>query len=175
MFEIIHQRPEDADKIPALLDKCFGANRHGKTAYRLREGSVSLPELDFVAYVENTMVGTIQYWPLLIESGHEALLLGPIAIDPDLQGKGIGVALIEQTLSLAAEFGHERVILVGDPEYYGKFGFVSASKLGLKLPGPVEKHRLLIKALKPDALDRVSGMVLKGRAPVVAPPLEMEI
>lgn len=163
MFEIIHQRPEDAEKIPDLLDKCFGSDRQKKTVYKLRQNVDALAELSFVAYVENEMVGTIEYWPILIDGRHEALLLGPIAVDPDWQGKGIGVALIRQSLALAAEFGHQRVILVGDPQYYGRFGFVAASGQGLDLPGPVEIDRFVVKPLTADGLTGVSGMIGKAQ------------
>lgn len=159
MYEIIHQRPEDAEKIPALLDKCFGMDRYKKTVYSLRRNVDSLAELSFVAYVDNQMVATIEYWPIVIGTHSQALLLGPIAVDPDWQGKGIGVALIKQSLALAAQFGHARVVLVGDPEYYARFGFVAAPPLGLELPGPVATERFVVKALTPDGLDGISGMI----------------
>lgn len=161
MFEIIHQRPEDAEKIPALLDKCFGSDRQQKTVYRLREDVPALAELSFVAYAGDDMIGTIEYWPIVIGDQYPALLLGPIAVEPQWQGKGIGVALIRQSLALAAEFGHSRVVLVGDPEYYARFGFVGAAPLGLALPGPVDMERLVVKALVPGALDGIGGMIGK--------------
>ena len=58
--------------------------------------------------------------------GRPALLLGPLAIDPALQSRGVGGGLMQVALNRAALAGHKAVILVGDPEYYERFGFTRA-------------------------------------------------
>ena len=165
MPQIIHERPEDAVLIEPLLDKCFGADRFNKTAYKIREHIKPLPELSFVTCEGDQLLATSRYWPILIGAVTPAVLLGPIAVEPALQGKGIGVALIRRTLDEAVGLGHKIVVLVGDPEYYGQFGFLSASARGLQLPGPVEDRRFLVKECGVGALKNVSGMITGASLP----------
>lgn len=160
MYQIIHERPKDADQIEPLLEICFGPERVQKTAYKIRENLEPLPELSLVAVDGDTLLATIRYWPVTIDEKHPALLLGPIAVMPSHQGEGIGIALIKESLKLAKEFGHRVIILIGDQDYYDKFGFRSAANAGLSFPGPVEIDRFLVCELVSNALSGVSGMVL---------------
>ncbi|MEX0582880.1 MAG: N-acetyltransferase [Sneathiella sp.] len=166
---IIQERPGDAALIEPLLDECFGPDRFTKTAYKLRENIQPQPELSFVTIDGDSLLATIRYWPITIGEETSALLLGPIAVSPGLQGKGIGVGLIRKTMQVAMELDHRLIVLVGDPEYYGQFGFQNAAKLGFKLPGPVEERRFLVKECVPGALKDVSGM-LAGASLTPQPP-----
>jgi len=168
MYQIIHERPEDAALIEPLLDKCFGPERFEKTAYKIRENINQLPELSFIVRDNGNLLATIRYWPLLIGGNAAAILLGPIAVEPDRQGQKIGVTLIRKSLALAQVLGHEIVVLVGDPEYYEQFGFQNASALGLEFPGPVAERRFLVKELADGAINGVSGMV-EGLNPASEP------
>ncbi|GLQ05724.1 GNAT family N-acetyltransferase [Sneathiella chinensis] len=160
MYQILHEQPAHAASIEPLLDLCFGPERFLKTAYKVRQELQPLPELSFVALDEGALVGTLRYWPIRIGNpGAKAILLGPIAIHPDRQGEGIGVAMIRQSLAQARADGHRIVVLVGDPEYYTRFGFTSASERKLELPGPVEDRRFLVSELIDGALDGIGGMI----------------
>jgi len=159
MYQIIPERSEDAVSIETLLDQCFGNERFRKTAYKIRQNVTSIKALNFVGISNDALVASIRYWPLIVGKKTSALLLGPIAVHPDRQGEGIGVALIWDTLKLAKNLGHSLVILVGDPEYYERFGFVSAFDNGLQMPGPVARHRFLVCELQENALSGVQGMV----------------
>ncbi|HYH21716.1 MAG TPA: N-acetyltransferase [Azospirillum sp.] len=166
---ITTEETQHAPLIEALLDTAFGPERHTKTAYRLRDGVDPIPELCLVAldhdeHGNETLEGTIRYWPVTIGEGTPALLLGPIAVSPRWQGGGLGSKLIRMTLNKAAAAGHRIVLLVGDAPYYARFGFSRQATLGLALPGPVDLDRFLGLELVPGALDGVSGMV--GRWPV---------
>lgn len=165
MPQIIHERPEDAALIEPLLEKCFGEDRFKKTAYKIRQHIEPLPELSFVAVEGETLLATIRYWPITIGGTTRALLLGPIAVEPELQGKGVGVALIRQSMKVAVELGHEIIVLVGDPEYYERFNFERASMHGLELPGPAEDRRFLVHECVPGALIGVTGMIEGAKLP----------
>ncbi|MBL4740354.1 MAG: N-acetyltransferase [Sneathiella sp.] len=169
MYQIIHERPEDAAKIEPLLELCFGSARFEKTTYKIREKLTPISQLSLVAIEGDILHGTIRYWPLVIDQAFSALLLGPIAVSPDKQGEGIGIALIEESLKLAKEMGHKTVILVGDPDYYKRFGFTSAFDKGLDLPGPVDAHRFLVHELIEKSLSGVSGMVSGGELSLTQP------
>ncbi|WP_339633488.1 N-acetyltransferase [uncultured Sneathiella sp.] len=159
MPQFIQERPGDAALIEPLLDECFGPDRFKKTAYKVRENIAPQPELSYVAVDGERLLATIRYWPITIGGKTPALLLGPIAVSPRLQGKGIGVGLIRETLQVAQDLGHRLIVLVGDPEYYGQFGFENAARRGFLLPGPVEERRFLVKECVQGALKDVSGML----------------
>ncbi len=148
-FHIIPQRPEDAALLDPLLDRTFGMQRRKKTVYRLREGADPIPELSFVAVaLEGGLLGSLRFWPVLI-AAEASLLLGPFAVEPRLQGLGIGRALIRHGLGAARHGARGICILVGDPDYYRPFGFTGAEDLGLVLPGPVDTGRFQVLDLVP--------------------------
>ncbi len=165
-------KPADAAMLPAieaLLDRAFGPGRLAKSSYRLREGVAALDELCFVALDDKTgdLLGSIQYWPIMLtfDDGSDpaaALLLGPLAIDPAYQGKGIGQALMSHTLALATDQGHKAVILVGDEPYYAKAGFSRLGGFGLRLPGPFDPNRLLGRNLVEGALTGRNAAIVKA-------------
>lgn len=158
-------RPETAGDdrhINDLLDTAFGPGRLTRTAYRLREGVEHISSLAYVAENDNELMGSLRYWPVSVESGHEALLLGPLVIRPDWQAKGCGKALMRRTLDLATGQGHRIVVLVGDAPYYARVGFSQVPKGTLDMPGPVDLSRLLWLELAPGATAGVSGMIGKA-------------
>ncbi len=165
-FEIVDEAPHHQSCIEVLLDRAFGLDRRTKTAYRLREGSRAADQLSFTAHLDGQLVGSIQFWPLAIgdmNSGTvEALLLGPLAVDPSLQGKGCGIALMEHGLAQAERLGHGLVILVGDEPYYARVGFSRIPEGKIIMPGPVDPQRLLAREFKPGVLSRASGLVRAG-------------
>ncbi len=170
-FTIVPERPQDAALIAPLLDRTFGFDRTRKTVYRLREGVAPVAGLSFSAIAgDGGFLGSIRYWPIEI-AGQPAILLGPLAVEPALQGRGIGKALVRHSLAAAQKAGHRVCVVVGDPNYYRAFGFVSAPGEGLSLPGPVEPERFQVKALKPGALVGVHGVIgLARRETTVAKP-----
>ncbi|MEG3178041.1 N-acetyltransferase [Sphingomonas sp. RB3P16] len=144
-----------ADIAPAaveqLLDRAFGADRHRRTAYRIREGMAAIPALSFAARDAGALVGTIQCWPIRFagDDGIDVPLVqvGPVAVEPGRQQGGIGRALTAHALAAAEREGlAEAITLIGDPQYYGRFfGFDASRTAGWRVPGPVEPHRLLAR------------------------------
>jgi predicted N-acetyltransferase YhbS len=88
-----------------------------------------------------------------------ALLLGPLAIEPNQAGQGCGRSLIEEGLKRAESAGHRLVVLVGDLAYYERFGFAVSPVGQISLPGPVDPARILVKELVPGALADYVGDV----------------
>lgn len=151
-----------------LLDRAFGIGRRTKTSYRFREGETAVPGLSFGLWLpaaddetEQWLVAVISFWRLKIgQAGHDAIMLGPLAVEPVLQGKGLGRKLMHHALEEAIRLDHKLVILVGDEPYYAPFGFSRVPDGRLLLPGPVDPARLLFRELQPGAFDGVSGLVL---------------
>lgn len=169
MFDITTERPEDAAAIDALLDAAFGANRHDKVSYRYRDGVAPIPELRLVARERHRpggygVISTLRFWPVTIGAGQDpALLLGPLAVSADWRRRGIGAGLIRQGLDMAAWARRRIVLLVGDRDYYGRFGFAPASRHGIVMPGE-NPDRVLARALSFGAFGGVGGPVMPWRS-----------
>jgi predicted N-acetyltransferase YhbS len=90
-------------------------------------------------------------------------MLGPLAVEPAFEGRGIGAALVTRALEAARSAGHTLVLLVGDETYYARFGFHRVPEGRLVMPGPVDPARLLAAELAPGALAGASGRVVAQR------------
>lgn len=151
----------DPQAVEALLDEAFGSDRRGRTAYRLRAGTRPLPALSFAGYDGGELVASLQSWPvqLLDDTGqaHPLVLVGPIAVRPSLQRAGHGRRITAHALAAADAAGERALVLIGDPEYYERwFGFSAAATGGWRVPGPVERRRLLAR-LAPGTTLPVAG------------------
>ena len=173
-FAIRGERASDAVAREALLDACFGENRHTRTCQRLRDGRAPAEGLALSAMREGRLVGTLRLWHVSA-GGVAALVLGPLAVDPTCRKLGVGAALMKHALAAAKARGHGAVILLGDAPYYGRFGFSARQTGALSLPGPFERDRLLALELRAGALDGAAGMIApsgdlaKTRAPRAMP------
>jgi predicted N-acetyltransferase YhbS len=128
--------------VEALLDDAFGADRHGRTAYKLRAGVQPVAALSFSAWDGTRLVGVLQSWQVALD-GEPLVLVGPVAVRPDAQQGGIGRQMMTALMTAA---GTQPMTMIGDPEYYGRFfGFTAAATADWELPGPVERRRLLAR------------------------------
>ena len=144
----------DPAMIEEVLDRAFGPDRHARTAYRIREGMPWLPGLSFAALDENDLlVGTIQCWPIALQTKQgpvPLVMVGPVAVVPERQGEGFGIGLMSAMIAADAELavtGSPALaqVLIGDAEYYGRWGFSAAMTGGWRCPGPYEQNRLLAR------------------------------
>jgi predicted N-acetyltransferase YhbS len=159
---MIHIDTETANDVlarEALLDRAMGAGRLLKPSEKLRAGRRPAAGLALVARDGDRLVGSVRLWNVSA-GGVPALLLGPLAADPATQGRGVGSGLMQVALNRAALAGHKAVILVGDPEYYERFGFTGAPTGGLWMPGPVERRRFLGVDLIKGGLAGAEGLVM---------------
>jgi predicted N-acetyltransferase YhbS len=159
MVKVRDEIAADVSVREALLDAAFGEARFEKTSERLREGRRPAAKLALSACHEGAMVGTVRLWNVAAGTAGDGLLLGPLAVDEDRRGLGIGSKLMREALWRAARMGHRFVLLVGDAPYYARFGFEPAP-IGLDLPGPVDRARFLAFEIIPGALGHACGMVV---------------
>lgn len=157
-FAIRSERASDVVAREALLDACFGENRHMRTCQRLRDGRAPAEGLAFSAMADGRLVGTLRLWHVSA-GGCPVLMLGPLAVEASSRKLGVGTALITCALAAAKARGHRAVILLGDAPYYARFGFSARKTGGLSLPGPFEQERLLAVELVEGALDGAWGMI----------------
>src|SRR5690348_1102720 len=158
-FAIRAEKASDVVAREALLDACFGENRHMRTCQRLRDGRLPAAGLAFSAVWEGRLVGTVRLWDVCA-GGIPALILGPLAVDPACRNLGVGTALMMRVLAAARARGHRAVILLGDAPYYASFGFSAAKTASLTLPGAFERERLLGLELDAGSLDGAWGMIV---------------
>ncbi|ATY31727.1 GNAT family N-acetyltransferase [Sphingomonas psychrotolerans] len=154
MIALVPLAAVDPEAVEALLDRAFGPERRTRTAYRIRGGTLPVPELSFAALDSaEKLLGTIQCWPVALacDGGDAAplVMVGPVAVEPERQQGGIGRALMERMLDAVPDCtapGCGALMLIGDPEYYGRFfGFTAERTSGWRLPGPFEPRRLLAR------------------------------
>ena len=163
-FAIRAERASDVVAREALLDACFGLDRHTRTCQRLRDGRAPAEGLALSVVRQGRVVGTVRLWHVSA-GGRPALLLGPLAVDADCRGLAIGAALMAHALKASKQRGHDAVILLGDAPYYTRFGFSAAKTAELSLPGPFERDRLLGLELREGALDGGWGMIVATGQP----------
>ena len=153
------EQPEDRGAREALLDLAFGPGRFRKTSEKLRRGRMPAEGLAFTACKGERLVGTVRLWNIAAGNAGDALLLGPLATHPELQGRGIGGRLMAYAIGEATRLGHRAILLVGDAPYYNRFGFERRFAEGFALPGPVEADRFLGLELTAGSLEGATGMV----------------
>jgi predicted N-acetyltransferase YhbS len=164
VFFVEPERASDAEAREHLLDRAMGPARKRKSSEKLRGGMQPSAGLALVSRDKTGgLIGSVRLWN--IAAGDTALLLlGPLAVDQALAGCGVGSALMQEAITRASRANHGAIILVGDPAYYHRFGFRAEKTVGLKMPGPVERHRLLGLELKPGYLAGAAGL-LKAQTP----------
>ena len=158
MAHIIPLADVDPALIEDVLDRAFEPERHKRTAYKVREGTEWLPGLSFAALDEDDyLAGTIQCWPVAL-TGPEGrpyplIMVGPVAVLPEQQGRGFGKALMTASLAALDPRAPLPQVMIGDPDYYGRFwGFNNEATGGWDLPGPFERERLLVRCDNPAVL-----------------------
>jgi predicted N-acetyltransferase YhbS len=134
--------------------------------HNLRRGEDFIKELDFVAVLDNKIVGNIVYVKSKIRNEnieYAVLTFGPLSVLPEYQNKGIGGKLINHTIKLSKKMGYRAIIIYGDPEYYKRFGFIESKEY--KISNKEKKYpvALLVYELYPGALNGIEGIFDEGK------------
>ena len=132
-MEIRPERPGDEAAIAEVIEAAFALAEHrdgteAQIVSRLREdGALTL---SLVAVDDGTIVGHVAFSPVTIDGADLNWFgLGPVAVQPDQQGKGLGSSLIREGLDRLREIGAAGCVLVGEPDYYCRFGFHADERL----------------------------------------------
>ncbi len=144
-MQIRSERPEDAEAIAVITTDAFegaphaGGNEAAIVAALRRSGALAI---SLVAMENDEAVGHIAFSPVRLDGqaggpGVRWYALGPVSVRPDRQRRGIGQVLIREGLSRLERLGAPGCVVVGEPAYYGRFGFSSGKELTfLRHPNP---------------------------------------
>jgi putative acetyltransferase len=135
MTELRAELPDDVPGIRRVLLAAFETAAEADLVDALRAGEAWLPELSVVAVEDGEVVAHALLSRILVAGrGGDvpALALGPVAVLPERQKQGYGSAVIREALRFAA--GESLVVVLGDPAYYGRFGFVPGATYGITGP-----------------------------------------
>ena len=136
------QEPRDYEAVKVVYAEAFKREEHGDRVplevgifAALWEAKDVIDELSFTALAQDVVVGHVTASRAKV--GFDSLVaVGPIGVLPDHQAKGIGSALMDALLSAADAQDVPLVVLLGSPQYYGRFGFRPAVELGVMPPEP---------------------------------------
>src|SRR3977135_1763339 len=155
---IVAEGPRDAQAIERLHARTFGPGRFVLSAYRIREHVDHLLELSFTARIGTLLVGLLGRLQICV-GDPQALLLGPLTVEPPFRSRGVGRALLDRALKDAKASGHRLVLLVGGEADYSRVGFKGGRKGRATMPGPVDYSRVLVAELVDGAFTNVSGAI----------------
>jgi putative acetyltransferase len=170
--KVRHARDEDLAAILAVERDAFGQESEADLVRQLLDDPTARPLISLVAEDGARIVGHILLTRAAV-AGQEAaavagqdtsaMVLGPLAVAPEAQRRGVGIALVETSLDEAKRLGVRLVFLLGHPEYYPRFGFRPAEEVGFKAPHPVpEEHAdaWMVLDLGGDSIGAISGTVI---------------
>ena len=150
---------EDRAAIWKVNEEAFGRPVEANLVDAIRASDRFVPELSLVATVEEDVVGHVLLSYVSIEPGeHPVLQLGPLAVLPSHQHRGVGGALMNDAVRLADARGEPLILIEGNPRYYERFGFGRSDESGIEAPAGVDQQYFMARPL--EAYDPA----LRGRA-----------
>ncbi len=166
--EHMNIRPETPEDFPAIYDFVAEAFKTARVSSGteqdyvdiLRRSGGYVPGLGLVAEEQGRLIGHILLTETRIRDGareHTTLLLAPLAVLLSHRGRGLGATLVRESSDRARELGYGSIFLVGDPAYYGRFGFRVSSDFGIDNAHGVPAQYVLGRELRPGALEHVGG------------------
>lgn len=137
------ERQDDDAAIDVVVASAFGQRDEADLVRALRSSTAWLPQLSLVAELDHRVVGHAAFTRAHVD-GVPVLALAPVSVIPDAQHRGIGTALVEDGISRARADGESLIVVLGDPAYYGRFGFTAAAAMGVSGPfGPIVEFQCL--------------------------------
>lgn len=149
----------DAASIDSLLRRCFPTSAEAELVQQLREDG--LLTLGVVATDdEGQVLGYAAFSPVtLAEEDRQWVGLAPLAVDESVRKQGLGKQLIYEGLDTLNEFGYAAVVVLGDPVYYGRYGFEPAARYGLHSRWQESEAAFQVYKLAEDAFSGTEGRI----------------
>jgi putative acetyltransferase len=154
-IEIRDERPGDIAEIHALNNLAFQQEQEANIVDALRQNRAA--RLSLVAVADGQIVGHIMYSPITIAGKYEGAALGPMAVLPEYQRKGVGSKLVAAGNERLLKEGCAYIIVLGHAEYYPRFGFKPASMFGVTCEWEVPDNVFMLLVLDHAKMHGVSG------------------
>lgn len=131
--------PADLESVLAVEFAAFNSHVEAQLVSELMADASAEPRLSLIAVDEGRIVGHVLFTAARIEQQDDlsASILAPLAVTPTMQGRGVGSALVREGLQQLWDDGIDLAFVLGDPRYYGRFGFTPALPRGLLTPQPI--------------------------------------
>ncbi|MDM5317453.1 N-acetyltransferase [Fictibacillus sp. b24] len=162
MIKIRIEKEADYIVIDEINSSAFNGEGESKLIRAIRDSEWFVPELSLIAEKDEEVVGHILFSEVTIQTENEqvpTLALAPMAVSPQHQKQGIGTLLVQTGLEKAQQLGYEHVVVLGHPDFYPKFGFVSSVAKGIHSPFPVPEEVFMVLELKKGSLEGIKGKV----------------
>lgn len=160
MATALHIRDESPADVAAIHDvvaRAFERADEARLVDALRAAGKAT--LSLVAEIDGRVVGHVLFSPVTLEGAPVALGLAPLAVRPETHGQGVGGALVRAGLERCRAAGHVFVVVLGSPDYYGRFGFLPAERYALRCEYDTPPGAFQVIELVPDALRGRTGLV----------------
>ena len=150
-FEMIYHFIKEAFETAAVSDGC-----EQDLVNMLRTSENYIPELALVATDNKQLIGHIMLTKFAFKG---MLLLAPLTVKLDYRHQGVGTKLVQKAFELAKEMNYTSVVVLGDPDYYGRFGFKPSVNFGITCTNEIPSEYVQIVELQEGALDSVNGTI----------------
>jgi putative acetyltransferase len=160
MILVRNEKDEDIPAIRIVHERAFGRPAEADLVDALRRNGKAT--LSLVAEDDGQVVGHILFSPVTIESGGNVVVgvgLAPLAVLPEAQNRGVGSLLVKGGLDRCREAGRQFAVVLGHHDYYPRFGFVPASRYGIKSEYDVADENFMAMELQASALQSRAGIV----------------
>jgi len=154
------ERDADHAAVYDVLARAFGRRTESDLVVALRASAE--PRVSLVAVDAGSVIGHVFLSPVAIAEELEhpcSMALGPLGVAPERQRAGAGSLLVRDALERARRAGHPLVVVLGNPAYYARFGFVRAAPHGLRYGHPAHEPAFQVVELAPGALAGRRGVV----------------
>ncbi len=166
-IQIRQETEDDYSQVFNLIQEAFEQMPHSDhreqfLVERLRESSSFIPEFSLVACSEKEIVGHILLTKIKLKASIkelEMLALAPVSVKPRYQSQGIGSQLIASAHQKAKAAGYQAIALIGQKNYYPRFGYKAASQYDIKFPFEAPRETCMIVELIPGSLKGVKGII----------------
>lgn len=162
-MDIRKEEPRDYDSIYAVVKAAFDSAEHADgneqdLVVALRKGENYIPELSLVAEENGKVIGHIMFTKARV--GQTIVLaLAPLAVSPEYQGKGIGMALITEGHKIAKDLGYGYSVVLGSEKYYPRTGYVPSDTFGIFAPFEVSRKKFMTYKINENAPDVRGTMI----------------
>jgi predicted N-acetyltransferase YhbS len=166
------EKEEDYKEVENLVREAFwdlyhpGCTEHF-ILHKMRNIPAFVKELALVALDGDKIIGQIVYTKAKVvneqKQEFEVLCMGPLAVLPSCQGKGVGSLLMNESIKKAKELGHKAIIIFGEPKYYHRFGFRDAKEYGIQTADGQNFEAFMALMLTQDSLLKNDYSKIEGR------------